>query len=36
MPTISRIGAAFIVVVGVLMVTNSFVRLAGLFNWGAL
>ena len=36
MPALSRIGAAFIIVVGVLMVTNSFARLAGLVNWGAL
>jgi cytochrome c-type biogenesis protein len=36
MPVISRIGAAFIVVVGVLMVTNTFARLAGLFTWGVL
>jgi cytochrome c-type biogenesis protein len=33
---VSRVGAAFIVLVGVLMVTNTFARLAGLFTWGAL
>jgi cytochrome c-type biogenesis protein len=36
MPLINRIGAVFIITVGVLMVTNTFARLAGLFNWGAL
>lgn len=36
MLAVSRVGAAFIVLVGLLMVTNTFARLAGLFNWGAL
>lgn len=36
MPVISRVGAVFIIIVGVLMLTNTFARLAGLFNWGTL
>jgi cytochrome c-type biogenesis protein len=36
LPLISRAGAVFIILVGLLMVTNTFARLAGLFNWGAL
>jgi cytochrome c-type biogenesis protein len=36
MPVINRVGAVFIVIVGVLMVTNTFARLAGLFSWAAL
>ncbi len=36
LPVIRRTGAAFIVVVGLLMVTNTFARLAGLFSWTLL
>lgn len=36
MPLISRTGAVFIVIVGLLMVTNSFARLAGMLDWGRL
>jgi cytochrome c-type biogenesis protein len=36
MPVFSRVGAVFIIVVGVLMVTNTFARLAGLFDWAVL
>ena len=36
MPVINRVGATFIIIVGVLMVTNTFARLASLFNWGVL
>jgi cytochrome c-type biogenesis protein len=36
MPAVNRIGAVFIIVVGILMVTNSFTRLAGWFDWGVV
>ena len=36
LPTVNRVGAVFIIVVGLLMLTNTFARLAGLFYWGAL
>jgi cytochrome c-type biogenesis protein len=36
LPLLSRGGAVFIILVGLLMLTNTFARLAGLFSWAAL